>query len=471
MHSEHDISSHGSASSLEYYHFAKEQSANGSRTSLQRPNQSGAMMLNGRGSFTTSPYSAAKHAKMLLSCCMFALVTLLTGKELVSNAAANWTSGMDLKSMELPPSSANNALFVPHAQDSFLHKPHAKMTPEKLQHFRGPSGPKPVVLVTGAAGFVGMHTCLELQRLGMTPIGYDNVNEYYSTALKELRIEELKKHNIPFVKGDACDPKQLQDTLDQYHVTRIIHLAAQAGVRYSLDHPLDYTRNNIDCMVHLLEVIRRNKDKLQDDVSDAFIYASSSSVYGNNIKVPFAETDRIEDPASVYAATKRSDELLATTYYNLYNISSVGLRFFTVYGPYGRPDMAPFIFTDRVSNNHTIKVFNHGQSRRDFTYVDDIVQGVVNSLFVSTNQPEIINLGNGRPIVLRDFVELVEQNVGQKAQIQEMGMQKGDVPTTYADINKARYLLGYNPSTPIEEGITKFVAWFREANAGQYRMG
>ena len=466
MSSQHDLSSHDSASSLDLYHV---QQFNSPRTSLKRASPNGALS-NSRSSFSASSYSPARHAKMLLSCCMFALISLLTGRELVNNAAINWSNSMDVLSVAQPPSRSNNDLFIAHAQDSYLHKPEAKMSPEKLQNFRGPNGPKPVVLVTGAAGFVGMHTCLELQRLGMTPIGYDNVNEYYSTALKGLRIEELRKRNIPFVKGDACDPNELQKTLDEYHVTRIIHLAAQAGVRYSLDHPLDYTRNNIDCMVHLLEIVRRNKGKLRDDVGDAFIYASSSSVYGNNIKVPFEETDRIEDPASVYAATKRSDELLATTYYNLYNISTVGLRFFTVYGPYGRPDMAPFIFTDLVSSNHTIKVFNHGQSRRDFTYVDDIVQGVVNSLFVTTNQPEIINLGNGRPVVLRDFVELVEQNVGKKAQIREMGMQKGDVPTTYADISKARYLLGYNPSTPIEEGITKFVAWFREANAGQYRM-
>ena len=406
-----------------------------------------------------------RHLVTLLACIMLAFISLLTGRELVSNAAM--TLRLEQSTLEFPPSLGNNELYTPHAQDSYLSKPHAKMTPSKLKHYRGPNGPKPAVLVTGAAGFVGMHTCLELKRLGMTPIGYDNVNDYYSTDLKQLRIDELRNNHIEFVRGDVCDVATLKELIDKHSITRIIHLAAQAGVRYSLDHPFDYTRNNIDCMVHLLELVR-STPTLQ---RETLIYASSSSVYGNNVKIPFAETDRIEDPASVYAATKRSDELLATTYYNLYNVTSVGLRFFTVYGPYGRPDMAPFLFTDRVSQNQTIKVFNHGQSRRDFTYVDDIVQGVVNSLFVNTLQPELINLGNGRPVVLRDFVQLVEENVGRKAIIQEMGMQKGDVPTTYADISKARYLLGYNPSTPIEVGITKFVSWFREANAGQYRMG
>jgi UDP-glucuronate 4-epimerase len=319
--------------------------------------------------------------------------------------------------------------------------------------------------VTGAAGFVGMHTALELKRIGMTPIGYDNVNAYYSTQLKEKRIGELKKHNIDFVKADVCDTATLKQTIHKHSITRFIHLAAQAGVRYSLDHPLEYTKNNIDCTVHLLETMVE-----LGLTQETLVYASSSSVYGNNIKVPFQETDRVEDPASLYAATKRSVELVAHTYFNLYQLSSVGLRFFTVYGPYGRPDMAPWIFTDKISNNATIKVFNHGHSKRDFTYIDDIVQGVVNSLFVQTQQPELVNLGNGHPVILADFVRLVEQRVGQTAQTHSVGMQKGDVPVTYADISKARRLLAYNPTTSIDEGITKFVAWFREHDGSQYRM-
>jgi UDP-glucuronate 4-epimerase len=196
-----------------------------------------------------------------------------------------------------------------------------------MEEFKGPQGPKFNVMVTGAAGFIGMHTAIALKDLGMTPIGYDNVNPYYSVQLKEARIDELKKRDIPFIRGDVCDVDKLKNIIREHNITRFIHLAAQAGVRYSLDHPLEYTRNNVDCTVNILEVITElglNKHP--------FIYASSSSVYGNNIKVPFKEIDRVEDPASLYAATKRSDELIAHTYYNLHNISSIGLRFFTVYG-------------------------------------------------------------------------------------------------------------------------------------------
>lgn len=350
-----------------------------------------------------------------------------------------------------------------HPQESYRFKV-PPMTASRIRDLRGPNGPKYRVLVTGAAGFVGMHTALELKRLGMEPIGYDNVNDYYSTRLKESRIEKLKKNDVVFVKGDVCDTDALKDLIETYQITRVIHLAAQAGVRYSIDHPLEYTRNNIDCFVHLLETLNKLNMK------DPLVYASSSSIYGNNVKVPFKETDLVEDPASLYAATKRSNELVAHTYLNLYNISSIGLRFFTVYGPYGRPDMAPWIFTDKIANNETIKVFNHGNSRRDFTYVDDIVQGVVNALFVNTGQAELVNLGNGRPVVLADFVRIVEDRVGTKARTVEVGMQKGDVPVTYADITKARLLLGYHPRTPIEEGITKFVDWFRRHNASSYRM-
>jgi UDP-glucuronate 4-epimerase len=339
------------------------------------------------------------------------------------------------------------------------------MTARQMEKLRGPEGPKYNVLVTGAAGFVGMFTALELKRIGMTPIGYDNVNPYYSTKLKKLRIQEMKRNDIKFVKGDVCDQDKLRQTIETYNITRVIHLAAQAGVRYSLENPDEYTRNNVECFVRLLETVV--KSGLGED---AFIYASSSSVYGNNVKIPFRESDRLEDPASLYAATKRSDELIAQTYFNLYNMSSIGLRFFTVYGPFGRPDMAPWIFTDKISNNNTIRVFNHGRSRRDFTYVGDIVQGVVNALFVNTGQPELINLGNGIPVLLADFVRLVESEVGFKAIIDSVGMQKGDVPVTYADISKARRVLAYDPSTPLEEGIVKFVSWFRQNDASQYRM-
>lgn len=387
---------------------------------------------------------------VVLSCC--AIMSVIMGSLTLNSLRA-----------EIAVYSQENTPISTHPQATYQYRV-PRMTRERMEALRGPQGPKYNVLVTGAAGFVGMYTVLELERLGMTPIGYDNVNAYYSTDLKEKRISEMEKRDITFVKGDVCDAEKLKETIQKYKITRIIHLAAQAGVRYSLDHPLEYTKNNVDCFVHLLEALN------ELNLKETLIYASSSSVYGNNVKVPFRETDLVADPASLYAATKRSDELIAHTYWNLYNISSIGLRFFTVYGPYGRPDMAPWIFTDKISNNQTIKVFNHGNSQRDFTYVDDIVQGVVNALYVHTGQPEIVNLGNGRPVVLADFVRLVEERVGRKAQIQTVGMQKGDVPVTYADITKARRLLGYNPSTPIEEGITKFVAWFREHDASQYRM-
>ena len=219
-------------------------------------------------------------------------------------------------------------LTHPQAKYKVIAPPMSKKRIEKL---KGPDGPKYTVLVTGAAGFIGMHTSIELKKLGMNPIGYDNVNEYYSIELKESRIEELKKRDIPFVRGDVCDVAKLKETIEEHKITRFIHLAAQAGVRYSLEHPLEYTRNNVDCTVNILEVMVE-----LGLTEEPLVYASSSSVYGNNVKIPFQETDPVEDPASLYAATKRSDELIAHTYFNLHNVSSIGLRFFTVYGPYGR---------------------------------------------------------------------------------------------------------------------------------------
>jgi UDP-glucuronate 4-epimerase len=321
--------------------------------------------------------------------------------------------------------------------------------------------------VTGAARFVGMWTCLALKKLGMNPIAYDNINSYYSIDLKHMRIQQLRQQGIGFVHADVCDVDRLKETLEKHSITRIIYLAAQAGVRYSLAHPMEYTRNNIDCFVILLETMV----ELGLHKEERFVYASSSSVYGNNVKVPFQESDRLEDPASLYASTKRSNELISRTYYNRYNLTSIGLRLFTAYGPFGRPDMAPWIFTDKISSNETIQVFNHGNSRRDFTYVEDIVQGVVHSLFVSIDgPPELINLGNGRPVVLADFVKLVGKEVGWEAKKNHVGMQRDDVPVTYANITKAQRMLGYQPSTPIAEGIAKFVTWFREADALQFRM-
>jgi len=400
----------------------------------------------------------SKHHLLLLYC---GFILLLSAS---LNVAMIRVTLRSMLSTTSTPLLSDDVSMVSHPQETYkrLNRP---MTRRRIEELKGSHGPKFNVMVTGAAGFIGMHTAIALENLGMTPIGYDNVNPYYSVQLKETRIDELKIRNITFVRGDVCDVDKLKETIREHNITRFIHLAAQAGVRYSLDHPLEYTRNNVDCTVNLLEVLVELGLKEQP-----LVYASSSSVYGNNLKVPFQETDRVEDPASLYAATKRSDELIAHTYYNLHNISSIGLRFFTVYGPYGRPDMAPFIFTDKISNGEAIQVFNHGISRRDFTYVGDIVQGIIHSLFVNTGRPELINLGNGRPIVLADFVRIVEKQVGRKANIQSVGMQKGDVPTTYADISKAQYLLCYLPTTNLDLGIKNFVEWFREYNASQYRI-
>ncbi len=355
-----------------------------------------------------------------------------------------------------------------HLQAAYKYKT-KPMDKDQLALLRGPEGPKYNVLVTGAAGFIGMHTSIELKRMGMTPVGYDNINEYYSPRLKESRIDELFRHRIDVEVGDVCDAEKLKEVIETRKITRFIHLAAQAGVRYSLDHPFEYTRNNVDCTVTLLEVVKE-----LGLTEYPVIYASSSSVYGNNAKVPFQETDPVEDPASLYAATKRSDELIARTYFNLHNVSSIGLRFFTVYGPFGRPDMAPWIFTHKIKNNKPIDVFNHGMSRRDFTYIDDIVQGVVNSLLLDKSkhsiEAEVINLGNGNPVLLADFVRIVKERIGKPVRINKIGMQKGDVPATYADISKARHLLGYEPTTSIKEGIDKFVTWFEDNDASAYSM-
>jgi GDP-mannose 4,6 dehydratase len=228
----------------------------------------------------------------------------------------------------------NDNIYIPpllHPQETYTQRMSGDMTPEKMAALKGPKGPKYTVLVTGAAGFVGMHTAIALKKIGMNPIAYDNVNQYYSVQLKESRIRELEKQGIVFVRGDVCNVDLLKEIIKRHDIARFIHLAAQAGVRYSLDHPLEYTRNNVDCTVNILEVMVELGLK-----NDPLVYASSSSVYGNNRKIPFQETDRVEDPASLYAATKRSDELIAHTYFNLHGVPSIGLRFFTVYGPYGR---------------------------------------------------------------------------------------------------------------------------------------
>jgi UDP-glucuronate 4-epimerase len=313
------------------------------------------------------------------------------------------------------------------------------------------------ILVTGAAGFIGMHTCLKLKQNGYAVVAFDSVNAYYSLKLKKRRIDILNQNGIMFIQGDVCNSTMLQHTIIFHKIDQVVHLAAQAGVRYSLDHPQEYVQNNIQCFVTLLETLVRTNIS-----ENGFVYASSSSVYGLNQKIPFSETDRIGSPNSLYAATKFTDEIIAKTYYNLYGLKSVGLRFFTVYGPWGRPDMAYYIFARKIKNNETITIFDYGRTMRDYTYIDDIVSGVVSAVKTRFNTAEILNLGNNKPVTISTFVQTLEFHMGQKAIIEYANSAKGDVPQTFADISKARCLIAYNPVTDINIGIKKFVTWFNE---------
>jgi len=310
------------------------------------------------------------------------------------------------------------------------------------------------VMVTGGAGFVGMHTSLRLRSQGHYVVAFDNLNTYYSPALKNARVQNITAEGVDFVEGDVCDASKIESILIEHQINKVIHLAAQAGVRYSLGHPFEYTKNNVDCFVNLLEVLKDHKEI-------PLVYASSSSVYGKNTKQPFSESDEVNLPASLYAATKRSNELIAHVYHNLYQVKSIGLRFFTVYGPWGRPDMAYWDFTTKILSGTPIKMFNHGQLKRDFTYIDDIVDGVTGCLDI-TFEHEILNLGNNQPVEIKEFVKTIEDSLGKKAIIEMVGMQKGDVKETYADVSKANKLLGYRPHTSLAEGIKKFVSWYCE---------
>lgn len=313
------------------------------------------------------------------------------------------------------------------------------------------------ILVTGGAGFIGMHTCLQLKKEGHTVVALDSLNSYYDIALKRQRVSLLRQAGIVFITGNVCNSSLMRDSIARYNVERIVHLAAQAGVRYSLDHPQEYVHNNIVCFVALLEtMVYTNMSK------NALIYASSSSVYGLNSKIPFSERDHIQSPNSLYAATKFADEIIAKTYYNLYGISSVGLRFFTVYGPWGRPDMAYYTFARKIQRNETIAIFDYGKTMRDYTFIDDIVQGILSCLYTKFDSAEIINLGNNKPVSISNFVQTLERHMGRSAQIKYTESARGDVPQTYADISKARCLIGYNPTTDIDSGLKSFVSWFNQ---------
>lgn len=310
-----------------------------------------------------------------------------------------------------------------------------------------------MIAVTGAAGFIGYHLSLKLMEHGNKVIGIDNINDYYDPALKEARLSNLKKNkNFIFFKTDICDFEKLNDIFLSFNPKKICHLAAQAGVRYSLENPFAYQKSNNEGFLNMMEIARRYNIK-------NFVYASSSSVYGNNKKLPFAESDRVEKPISLYAATKRSNELTAHCYSHLYKIPCSGLRFFTVYGPWGRPDMALFIFTKSIIEGKPVTLFNDGKMKRNFTYVEDIIDGVIRVLD-NPKPNEIYNIGNDRAENLLDFIYEIEKNIGKKAIRKLAPIQPGDVTETVADISKIKSL-GYIPETNIDTGIKKFVSWYK----------
>jgi len=311
------------------------------------------------------------------------------------------------------------------------------------------------ILVTGAAGFIGFHLCRSLLERGIPVIGVDNLNAYYDVSLKEARLDILRPHkNFVFYKEDIQNLSGLKEIFQHYPIDRICNLAAQAGVRHSLKDPFTYQRSNLEGFLNLLEMAR------EYEVNN-FVYASSSSVYGKNKKIPFSVDDRVDSPVSLYGATKKSNELMAHAYHHLYKIPCTGLRFFTVYGPWGRPDMALFLFTEAILNRRPINVYNHGRMKRDFTYIDDIVAGTTAAL-ERPSPCEIFNLGNSSSIELLDFIGIIEEELGQEAQKNMMPLQPGDVQETSADIQKSKEMLGFNPKTSIREGIRKFLAWYRQ---------
>jgi UDP-glucuronate 4-epimerase len=320
------------------------------------------------------------------------------------------------------------------------------------------------VLVTGAAGFIGMHVAEALLARGETVLGIDNLSPYYDVALKRARLDLLRRHkNFRFELLDIADGAALRALARQNRgIDRVVNLAAQAGVRYSLTHPEPYIAANVAGHLNVLETCRAL------DGLDHLVYASSSSVYGANTKLPFAIEDPVDRPVSLYAATKRAAELISYSYGHLYRLPQTGLRFFTVYGPWGRPDMSAYLFTKAILAGEPISVFNHGDMKRDFTFIDDVVAGVLAALDrPPSDSPDapphrLYNLGNHRSEALLRFIEVIERAVGRKAELKLAPMQPGDVKETYADIEASRRDLGFEPRTPIDTGIPRFVAWFRD---------
>ncbi len=313
------------------------------------------------------------------------------------------------------------------------------------------------ILVTGSAGFIGHHVSRSLLSAGHQVTGLDNFNDYYAVQLKRDRHAIIA--GLPGFTGvemDLCNADGINTLFQTQRFDAVCNLAAQAGVRYSLTHPHVYEQSNLQGFLNILEACRHAR-------VPRLVYASSSSVYGGNTKLPFSESDPVDRPISLYAATKRANELMAHTYTHLFGLQTVGLRFFTVYGPWGRPDMAMWLFADAMLKGRPIQVFNHGNMQRDFTFVEDIVSGVIASLTVPTLDPyEVINLGNHRSEPLMDVIRILADALKIKPRLEMAPMQPGDVPATYADIDRARRKLGFNPQTPVSEGIPRFVAWYRD---------
>jgi len=313
----------------------------------------------------------------------------------------------------------------------------------------------PTILVTGAAGFIGFHLSRKLLETGNRVVGVDNLNEYYDVSLKKARLDLLRPYeDFVFYREDIQNLSGLKEIFHKHSIGRICNLAAQAGVRHSLKDPFSYQKSNLEGFLNLLEMGREYRVR-------NFVYASSSSVYGNNPKIPFSVDDRVDTPASLYGATKKANELMAYAYSHLFDIPCTGLRYFTVYGPWGRPDMALFLFTEAILNNRPINVYNYGRMKRDFTYIDDVVDGTIAAL-ERPHAYEIFNLGNSNAIELLDFIRIIEEELGQEAQKNMMPLQPGDVLETSADIQKSKEMLRFSPKTPLREGIRKFLAWYRE---------
>lgn len=316
------------------------------------------------------------------------------------------------------------------------------------------------ILVTGAAGFIGFHLIQKLLQRGDVIVGLDNLNDYYPVELKHARLAKITNPNFKFVEGDIADKVLLPKLFEEEKFDKVVNLAAQAGVRYSIENPFAYIDSNLVGFANILECCRHYPVK-------HLVYASSSSVYGGNTKTPFSEEDKVDNPVSLYAATKKANELMASCYSKLYKIAATGLRFFTVYGPWGRPDMAPMLFAKAISNGQPIKVFNNGDMMRDFTYVEDIVEGVIRVLDNAPQEDtdgrshEVYNIGCSNPVKLMDFISTIEDAIGTPAEKIMLPMQPGDVYQTYADTSKLEKNMGYKPTTTLKEGIGKFIAWYK----------